>query len=87
MAPNTNNTPFTTEELTTGLQALRLGKAASPNQIPAEFCRQAYIEHSIEDPVSRRRRLWPEYVLAQTLATDFNKLQDSGGVDPKYLVK
>ncbi len=79
MAPNTNNIPFTTEELTSGLKALRLGKAAGPDRIPAEFYRQAYIEHSFEDPVTGRRRFWREYVLAPTLATVFNKLQDSGG--------
>ncbi len=66
MAPNTNNIPFTTEKITSGLKALRLGKAAGPDQIPTEFYRQDYIEHSFEDPFTGRRRIWREYVLAPT---------------------
>jgi hypothetical protein len=79
MPPNTNNTSFPTEELTAGLQAFQLGKAAGPDRRPAEFYRQAYIEHSFVDPATRRRRSVREYALAHTLAMVFNKMQESGG--------
>jgi hypothetical protein len=80
MSQNTNNTPFTTEELTAGLQALWLSKAAGPDRIPSEFYRQAYVEHSFVDPATWRRHSVREYAVAQTLAMVFNKLQESGGV-------